>query len=164
MSSPTGATGPIGPIGIMGLTGLTGLTGSTGPTGPTYLLTLADLQKSQAGLVEQETTDLATLGPLIYPNMGLMNSTFQTWASVGYPPLYTLLFMKLLHPSPCSDGVTRNMYDYCSWLMGIPLSTQVETFDANFLDIQTSYGFSGNTLLIYITAGTAPTTQIFLKA
>ena len=80
-----------------------GLTGITGSTGPAYLLTLAKLQKSQAGLVEQESTDLATLGPLIIPNMGIMNPTFQTWASVGYPPLYVLLSMKLLHPSPCSD-------------------------------------------------------------
>ena len=93
----SGPTGTIGPKGAMGLTGM------TGPTGPTYLLTLADLQKSKAGLVEQESTDLATLGPLIIPNMGIMNPTFQTWASVGYPPLYVLLSMKLLHPSPCSD-------------------------------------------------------------
>lgn len=155
MSGPTGAAGP---IGMMGLTGI------TGSTGPAYLLTLAKLQKSQAGLVEQESTDLATLGPLIIPNMGIMNPTFQTWASVGYPPLYTLLSMTLLHPSPCSDGITRNMYDYCSWLMGVPLSTQVETFDANFLNIETSYGFSGNTLLIYITVGSGPTTQVFIKA
>ena len=155
MSGPTGATGP---IGMMGLTGI------TGSTGPAYLLTLAELQKSQAGLVKQESTDRATLGPLITPNMRIMNSTFQTWASVGYPPLYRLLSMTLLHPSPCSDGITRNMYDYCSWLMGVPLSTQVETFDANFLNIETSYGFSGNTLLIYITAGSGPTKQVFIKA
>jgi len=159
----TGTTGPTGATGTTGATGMTGMTGSTGPTGPTYLLTLAELQASQAGLIEQETTDLNTLGALIYPNMGVMNPTFQTWASIGYPPLYTLLSMALLHPSPCSDGVTRDMYDYCSWLMGVSLSTQVETFDANFLNIETSYGFRGNTLLIFITAGSAPTTQVYLK-
>ena len=159
----TGTTGPTGTTGATGMTGLTGLTGSTGPTGPTYLLTLEELQASQAGLIEQETTDLATLGALIYPNMGVMNPTFQTWASIGYPPLYTLLSMALLHPSPCSDGVTRDMYDYCSWLMGVDLGTEVVKFDSNFLNIETSYGFRGNTLLIFITAGSAPTAQVYLK-
>ena len=159
----TGTTGPTGTTGATGMTGLTGLTGSTGPTGPTYLLTLEELQASQAGLIEQETTDLGTLGALIYPNMGVMNPTFQTWASIGYPPLYTLLSMALLHPSPCSDGVTRDMYDYCSWLMGVDLGTEVVKFDSNFLNIETSYGFRGNTLLIFITAGSAPTAQVYLK-
>ena len=162
-TGPTGTTGSTGPTGVTGDTGGTGSTGTTGPTGPTYLLTLDELQTTQAGLIQQETTDLATLGALIYPNMGVMNPTFQTWASIGYPPLYTLLSMSLLHPSPNSDGVTRDMYDYCSWLMGVPLSTQVETFDANFLNIETSYGFRGNTLLIFITAGSAPTAQVYLK-
>jgi len=159
----TGTTGPTGATGTTGATGMTGMTGSTGPTGPTYLLTLEELQASQAGLIEQETTDLSTLGALIYPNMGVMNPTFQTWASIGYPPLYTLLSMALLHPSPCSDGVTRDMYDYCSWLMGVDLGAEVTKFDSNFLDIETSYGFRGNTLLIFITAGSAPTAQVYLK-
>jgi hypothetical protein len=148
---------------LTGETGLTGSTGSTGPTGPTYLLTLEELQTSQAGLIDQETTDLNTLGALIYPNMGVMNPTFQTWASIGYPPLYTLLSMALLHPSPCSDGVTRDMYDYCSWLMGVDLGVEVTKFDSNFLNIETSYGFRGNTLIIFITAGSAPTAQVYLK-
>jgi len=159
----TGLTGPTGETGDTGATGSTGSTGSTGPTGPTYLLTLEELQTSQAGLIDQETTDLNTLGALIYPNMGVMNPTFQTWASIGYPPLYTLLSMALLHPSPCSDGVTRDMYDYCSWLMGVDLGAEVTKFDSNFLNIETSYGFRGNTLLIFITAGSAPTAQVYLK-
>jgi hypothetical protein len=156
VTGTTGATGPTGDTGetgITGMTGMTGLTGATGPTGPTYLLTLAELQASQAGLIQQQNTDLNTLGALIYPNMGIMNPTFQAWASAGYPPLCVLLSMALLHPSPCSDGVTRDMYDYCSWLMGVDLGIQVETFENNFQDIEMSYGFAGNTLLIYITAG-----------
>ena len=159
----TGETGPTGATGTTGPTGATGTTGSTGATGPTYLLTLDELQASQAGLIDQENTDLGTLGALMYPNMGVMNPTFQTWASLGYPPLYTLLSMALLHTSPCSDGVTRDMYDYCSWLMDVDLGVEVTKFDANFLNIDTSYGFRGNTLIIFITTGSAPTAQVYLK-
>jgi len=160
----TGATGPTGSSGDTGATGPTGSSGATGDTGPTGatgpLYTIQELQNSQVGKIQQETTDTATLSAILYPNIGVLNPTFQTWASLGYPPLYTLLTMPLLHPSPCSDGVTRDMYDYCSWLLGVDLGAQVTQFDSYFGGISMSYGFLGNTLIIYMSADAVPNVNV----
>ena len=157
-TGPTGVdnTGATGPTGVDGATGPTGPSGfpfpmptPTGPTGPVYIATIDQLVTQQSLAVQQEATDRASLLPLTNPGSYGFTPALQAWASSGFPPLGTLVTITLNPPSPCSDGTTRTVYDYVSYLnRGIDLGAATVALDAQFLGITIAYVLQGNTLRI----------------
>ena len=157
----TGATGPTGPTGVdEGATGPTitdpfyplfpipiGPTGPSGPTGPVYIATIDQLVTQQSLALAQETADRASLLPLTNPASYGFTPALQAWASSGFPPLGTLVSLSFNPPSPsCSDGTTRTMYDYVSYLLGKDLGAATVALDTQFLGITIAYVLQGNTL------------------
>lgn len=157
---PSGMTGPSGMIGSSGMTGPSGATdpisllGITGPTGPTYILSLSELKTSNAGILQKQDADRNRLNSITNPDIGSLVPKFHIWASEGFQPLFILDIIQLQMPSPCADGVVRDIYEYCSWLIGTDLSSAIKTFQKNFNGFEISYGFKGNSLLIYVSEGT----------
>jgi len=174
MDGPTGPTGDIattGPTGVeqavVSATGPTGVdevnvvsaTGPsgpypfvpiptpTGPTGPSYIATIDQLVTQHSLALQQEATDRAALLPLTSPTSYGYTSALQSWASDGFPALGTLITIALNPPSPCSDGTTRTVYEYVSYLIGgKDLGAATVDLDAQFLGITISYVLQANTL------------------
>ena len=136
------ATGPTGPIPLFPL--------PTGPTGPTYLLTLDQLMTNQTATLQQETNDRTELSAIVTPNMGQLNPLFVQWATLGFPSNYTLLSFNIVPPTTCSDGTTRNMYDYISYIIGKDLGDSVTKFDGFFQGMTIAYNITGSTLTIVV--------------
>jgi hypothetical protein len=160
-SGPTGPTGPTGPSGddttsATGPTGPTGSTGpsgivfptSTGPTGPVYIATIDQLVTQHSLALAQEATDRAALLPLTNPGSFAFTPALQAWASDGFPALGALVTITLNPPSPCSDGTTRTVYEYVSYLLGKDLGAATVALDAQFLGITIAYVLQANTLRI----------------
>lgn len=157
MSGPSGPTGPTGATGVTGLTGatgatsatgLTGVTGPTGATGHTYIATIDQLVTQQSVAVQQEATDRDVLLPLTNPESYNFTPGLQAWASAGFPALWALVTITLNPPSPCSDGTTRTMYEYVSYLLGKDLGAATVALDTKFLGITIAYVLQANTLRI----------------
>ena len=163
--SATGPTGPAGaeesvsatgPTGVDAATGPTGpypflipaATGPTGPTGPVYLFTIDQLVTQQSLAVQQEATDRAVLLPLTNPGSYGFTPALQAWASAGFPALGDLVTITFNPPSPCSDGTTRTVYEYVSYLLGKDLGAATVALDAKFLGITIAYVLQRNTLRI----------------
>jgi hypothetical protein len=146
----TSATGPTGPTGLTGLTGPSGFPfyTSTGPTGPSYIATIDQLVTQHSLALAQEATDRASLLPLSSPTSYGYTPALQTWASDGFPALGALVTMTLNPPSPCSDGTTRTVYEYVSYLLGKDLGVATVELNSKFLGITIAYVLQANTLRI----------------
>ena len=124
----------------------------TGPTGPVFVMTMEQLLMTQQNAKQLETTDKTNLAVLLnHPTTSAVTPAFLQWASLGFPPIYVLRSITLSCPTVCSDGMTRNVYDYVSWLLEGDLSSQVQAFATNFSGMEMSYSISGNTINIHVT-------------
>jgi len=145
----TGVTGPTGPSGpfppyptMMGMTGVA-------PPSP-YLLTLEQLMSTQSAATQQEGNDRTELQAVVTPNMGQLNPLFIQWATAGFPENYTLLSFTINPPSPCSDGTTRSVYDYISYLIGTDVGDAVTKFDGFFQGMTIAYNITGSAFTIVV--------------
>jgi hypothetical protein len=120
----------------------------SGPTAPSYIATIDQLVTQHSLALAQEATDRAALLPLTSPTSYGYTPALQAWASDGFPPLRALVTITLNPPSPCSDGTTRTVYEYVSYLLGKDLGAATLDLDAQFLGIKIAYVLEANTLRI----------------
>jgi hypothetical protein len=115
----------------------------------TYVLTLSDLENSQAFFQNIEQLDKTSLAIMFEASLSVQPQLMQ-WAKAGFPPLFAVKSTELRHPFTCSDGQTRNLNDYVTYLMGSDLMTLTSQFQSNFLDLQFSYSTTGNTVTLHV--------------
>lgn len=156
----TGPTGPTGPTGTEN-TGPTGVE-STGPTGPIIhapiiepgpppmLIDIAELLSSHAGIKQQEITDRSTLSVLLNPSRESIRASMFQWAELGFPPIYILQQLSVTPPAVCSDGVSRSLYDYVTYLLGQDMGAINASIQALCVGVLISYSFQGNTVRIHV--------------
>jgi hypothetical protein len=130
-------------------------TGPTGPTSPTYIMTLDQLVQYHNTTLESETTDKASMDFIIHPATSGVQQNLIQWASAGFPVNYQVLSVALIRPSPCSDGVSRDMHSYISFLTGSDIMTLTTNFGSHFLGIYFSYSIAGN--IVNLHASKLPT-------
>ena len=147
----TGVTGPTGPNDPFSLypTPMM-MTGVTGVAPSPYLLTLEQLMSTQTAAAQQESHDRTELQAIVTPNMGQLNPLFIQWATAGFPENYTLLSFTITPPSPCSDGTTRNVYNYISYLIGKDLGETVTKFDGFFDGMTIAYNITGSAFTLVV--------------
>ena len=139
----TGATGPTGEIGMYPSGGL------PGPTGPTYLMTLDQLVQYHDTTVESENADKVSMKFIINPSTSGIRQNLIQWASAGFPVDYQVLSVALIHPSPCSDGSSRDLPSYIQYLTGSDIMTLTTNFATKFLGISFSYSIAGNVVNLH---------------
>lgn len=133
------------------MSGPTGSTGvSTGPTSVTNIATLDELLSSHAAVVAKETADTATLQQLISVNRDSLRTSLFSWASNGFPNIYVVLSIQLTLPTICSDGVTRNCYDYIEWLASITIPDMIAGIQNGLTGIEASYSIVGTTFRVHV--------------
>lgn len=132
-------------------------TGSTGvSTGPmlvsnvTTIATLDELLSSHAAVVAKETADTATLQQLISVNRDALRTNLFSWASNGFPNIYIVLSIQLTLPSVCSDGVTRNCYEYIEWLTSKKIPDMIAGIQNGLTGIEASYSILGSTFRVHV--------------
>jgi len=144
-----GDTGATGTAEYIGATGATGATGVTGSTGPVYLMTLDELVQYHDTTTESENADKTSMNFIIQPSTSGIQQNLIQWASAGFPSNYHVLSVGLIHPSPCSDGTTRDMLSYIQYLTGSDMASLTTNFRSNFLGINFYYTISGNVVNLH---------------
>ena len=129
--------------------GDTGATGATGATGPTYIMTLEQLVQFHDTTLESENSDKVSMDFIVKPATSGIQQNLIQWASAGFPVDYQVLSVALIRPSPCSDGKTRDMQSYISYLTGSDIMTLTSKFQEKFLGIVFSYSISGNVVNLH---------------
>ena len=121
--------------------------GHTGVTGPTYLMTLDQLVQYYDRTLEYEEKDKLSMNFIVNPSTSGIQQNLIQWASAGFPVEYQVLSVSLIYPSPCSDGVSRDILAYIQYLTGSNIVELTSNFQSNFLGIRFSYILSANNLV-----------------
>jgi hypothetical protein len=116
-------------------------------------ITLSQLQESATGIAMQESVDRALLSPFINPNLTSTSPILLQWTSMGFPNVFPILSFTLTPPPICADGISRNFYEYISYLLGVDISVQTQNYGSIFEGIICGYTIAGNTLSICISKG-----------
>jgi hypothetical protein len=119
----------------------------SGVTGATYLMTLDELQQYYDTTRESETADKVSMNFIINPATSGIQQNLIQWASAGFPSNYQVLSVALIRPSPCSDGVRRDILAYIQYLTGSSIDTLTTAFQSHFLGIRFSYILSANNIV-----------------
>jgi len=151
MDGPTGDIAATGPTGPSEYPSYSMIPSATGPTGPVYIATIDQLVTQQSLALQQETTDRTALLPLTNPGSYNFTPALQQWASAGFPAGYPVVSVTLSPPSPCSDGTTRTMYEYVSYLNGgIDVAAATQSLNTKVLGFTFGYIVSGTTLQLCV--------------
>ena len=141
---PTGATGPTGPDLSMFPSA------ATGPVEPPHIATLDELLVSHGAIVNKEADDRATLAPLLNESRETLRAPLFQWASLGFPNIWVAQSFTLEVPPTCSDGISRNIYEYFEYCLGTTLGDLIAALQPKLAGIQISYSFQGNTLRLHV--------------
>ena len=110
-------------------------------------MTLDELKQYHDTTLESETTDRASMDVIVKPATSGIQQNLIQWASVGFPKDYPVLSVSLIRPSPCSDGVSRDILAYIQYLTGSNIVQLTSNFQSNFLGIRFSYILSANNVV-----------------
>ena len=153
MTGPTDSeviTGPTGPTGTTGPDLSMFPSAATGPVEPPHIATLEELMASYGAIVNKEAEDRTTLAPLLNESRETLRVPLFQWASAGFPNIWVLQSFTLEVPPTCSDGVSRNVYEYFEYCLGTNMADLIATIQAKVTGIQFSYSFQGNTLRLHV--------------
>ena len=156
--------GDTGATGFQGFTGPTGPNGepldvlamfpsaATGPVEPPHIATIDELMASLEAVVSKENQDKYALSILSNQSRETLRAPLFQWAAAGFPLAYIVYSLTIVPPPICSDGVTRDTYNYINYCLGISLSELFETLQSKVVGMTFSYSIlDGNTLCVHVT-------------
>ena len=106
------------------------------------IININSLLNSQAALLESERVAREKIFTIDFE---LINTTLLKWAATNFQQSYVVYEIPLtpqqLSPRQyrCSDGVTRNLWDYLYFVMGCDLSTWADKVDEHLFGIHLSF-------------------------
>lgn len=122
----------------------------TGAAPQQFVVDIAELLVSHGAVKTQEAADRLILSPLLNETRDTLRPQMFAWAAAGFPSIYVIQQFTVSPPAVCSDGVTRNVYDYVEYLLGQEMGLTIAAVQAMCIGVQISYSFSGNTLRIHV--------------
>ena len=152
-TGPTGYTGYTGPTGDTGDTGDTGITGpfpAPAPAPSPYIITLDDLISTVNTISEKEAQDKQALSILVTPDSNTITNNLFQWAKLGFPAVYPILSISINVPAKCSDGETRGLYDYMTYVLGHPISDDVPLLQAKLPGMKLSYSLDYTSITFHV--------------
>jgi hypothetical protein len=103
------------------------------------IATIDELTASLEAVVAKENQDKAILSVLIKaPRETLRGALFQ-WAAAGFPLSYIVKSFTIVPPPTCSDGVTRDIYQYINYCLGVDLGDLMVTLQSKAIGIAFNY-------------------------
>ena len=149
-TGPTGPTGPTEPVDATGPDLSMFPSAATGPVDPPHIATLEELMASYGAIVNKEAADRAILAPLLNESRETLRVPLFQWASAGFPDIWVLQTFTLEVPQTCSDGISRNIYEYFEYCLGTNMGEVIATIQTKLTGIQISYSFQSSTLRLHV--------------
>ncbi len=138
---PTGDTGPTEVIPIFELTG-----GTAAPP----LILLTDLMTDLSVLQQQEAADRTSFLAVSSPDIQSMRNKLITWLATGKPGNCVLIRIPFAVPNVCSDGVSRNFFEYVEFVSGKTLVAHLQSVQDILPDFEVGYQCSRTDLLFCV--------------
>jgi hypothetical protein len=117
---------------------------------PEAPVAIEDLLNDVFVIQQKEASDKSILEGINGLTAGTLRSMLVSWAAQGFPNAYPLLDLTIQPPSKCSDGVTRSLADYITFVSGKSLGEHVAVLQSRMTGITASYAWTGQTILIVV--------------
>ena len=130
--------GPTGPAEDTTILSLQSLTGSSEPPPPPQIR-LSDLLTEASVLQQQEAADRASFLAVSCPDLMVMRVKLIGWLSTGQQGNCALVRMPFVVPIVCSDGVSRNFFEYVEFVSGKTMTQHLQSLQAILPDFEVGY-------------------------
>jgi hypothetical protein len=114
------------------------------------LIDISELLASHAGIKQKEAADRITLSVLLNPSRDSIRASMFRWAELGFPAIYIIQELTVTPPGVCSDGVSRSLYDYITYLLGQDMGAINASIQALCVGVHISYSFQDNTVRVHV--------------
>jgi hypothetical protein len=122
----------------------------SGGTPPPPQIRLSELLDQVSVLQQQEAGDQTLLASLAVPNLTEIRRIMTTWVAGGFQGSCDLVRIGLTPPNVCSDGVSRNMYEYIAFLSGKTLIEHLGAFQALLPEFEVGYRCSRSEIVFCV--------------
>lgn len=103
------------------------------------VLSIDDLLNDQTALLAKEAADRATIESVGTQSVFGLKPKLVEWALKGFPAAYPIMELQVTPPSLCSDGVSRNLYDYIQFLTTKTIDDHVAVLQGNLQGMLVSF-------------------------
>jgi hypothetical protein len=117
---------------------------------PPPTITINDILSAREVLIQRETEDKGKLEGIATLSIEDLRTKLIAWAVAGFPNNYPIRTMSITPPSPCSDGVVRNLADYIVFCSGKTLTEHIAPLQATLPDITVAFTYSADTIAIVV--------------
>ena len=111
---------------------------------------LADILSATEVVLRKEAEDrlmLETINQITFP---ALRANLIQWATLGFPNAHPIHVVTVTPPEICSDGVSRTLADYVTFLMGKSMGELIQGLQARCPDFVIGYAWSGREILIVV--------------
>lgn len=115
-----------------------------------FVISLEQLQTSTQALQVQEAGYASQFSAIWNPNQDSLHASLLQWTSAGFPDIYVIMSFPVTLPPICSDGVTRNIYDYFTFCSGRTIVSAISQLQSFLTGINVSYIASPTTISICV--------------
>jgi hypothetical protein len=112
------------------------------------VIRLSDIVTEQVTIAQQEETDRQKVTILVNPSLADIRASLIAWATRKFQLPCDLYVLELTPPSACSDGVSRNVFDYIQFLSGKTLQEHMDNLQSILPDLYVTYLQEGNTIKV----------------
>jgi hypothetical protein len=119
------------------------------PTPPPPI-TLADILAATEVVTQKEAQDRLALESIGAISFETLKATLIQWATGGFQNAYPLLTIAVSPPPLCSDGVSRSLSEYVTFLTGKTMPELIATLQARCPDFAISFATTGPEILIVV--------------
>ena len=120
-----------------------------GPQTP-QIISLEDLMNTLEAVRQKENADRLNLENFFNPSQSTLRESLTGWAAAGFPAIYCLFGISIDPPKQCSDGVTRQLFEYVEYLLGRTVGSCMQRIEAMTSGIQFSHSITLYGLNIHV--------------
>lgn len=124
----------------------------TEPVSNPLIITIHDILLDRQILLQNESQIRSLLmSTIVNVSLNDLKTKLIQWASMNFPPLYSIVSVDLIQPNICSDGVTRNLTNFIEFCLDMSIESIVNIYKDKMPDLNVAYVLNGNTFGIAVT-------------
>jgi hypothetical protein len=114
-------------------------------------ITLSDVLSDAAFLQQKETIDRDMFTAIQQPDLQSIRSKLAVWAASQFNGTCELIQILMTPPSVCSDGASRTLLDYITFLSGSTIEQHTQSIQTIVPEFELGYQYthSGFTICAY---------------
>lgn len=119
------------------------------PTPPPQI-TLADILAATEVIEQKEAQDKSALEAIGLISFEALRTTLIQWAKAGFPNASPLYSVAISPPATCSDGATRTLSEYVTFVTGKTMAELIAPLQARCPEFVVSFATTGPEILIVV--------------